>query len=34
MEYTTVRNNKYTENILKFQRQESKEREQSDIKNV
>ena len=34
MEYTTVRNNKYTDGILKFQKQESKEREQSDIKNV
>ena len=34
MEYITVRNNKYTDGILKFQKQESKEREQSDIKNV
>ena len=34
MEYITVRNNKYTDGILKFQKRESKEREQSDIKNV
>ena len=41
MEYTTVRNNKDTDGILKFQKQEvtsglleSKDREQSDIKNV
>ena len=41
MEYTTVRNNKYTDGILKFEKQEevtglleSKEREQSDIKNI
>ena len=41
MEYITVRNDKDTEGILKFEKQEvtsglleSKEREQSDIKNV
>ena len=41
MEYTAVRNNKDTNGILKFEKQEvisglleSKEREQSDIKNV
>ena len=41
MEYTTVRNNKDTDGILKFEKQEvtlglleSKQREQSDIKNV
>ena len=41
MEYTTVRNNKATDGILKFEKQEvtsglleSREREQSDIKNV
>ena len=41
MEYTTVRNNKDNDGILKFEKQEvtpglleSKEREQSDIKNV
>ena len=40
-EYTTVRNNKDTDGILKFEKQEvtpgqleSKQREQSDIKNV